>query len=264
MQFLKKHYEKILLGVVLAGLIGVLVFMLFYIQADKQAMDDAARDIINNPSAKPLPDLDPAARDAAVTRLQSPFAIDFETGNKTFNPFEWVKTQDNNLLVRKDTKTGPQMAVVTNITPLYLVLTLDSVMTNELGARYVIGVEKQAAATPAKRHKQQHYVSPGEKPNDTFALLEVKGPPENPDALVLKILDTGETASVAYGKPFRRVDGYLADLRYDPEKKVFHGRRAGDKISFGGTDYVFVDIKPDGLTLSDQSNGKKTPLPFAP
>ena len=35
MQFLKKHYEKILLGIVLAGLIGVLVFMLFYIAADK-------------------------------------------------------------------------------------------------------------------------------------------------------------------------------------------------------------------------------------
>ncbi len=35
MEFLKKHYEKILLGVVLAGLIGVLVFMMFYIAADK-------------------------------------------------------------------------------------------------------------------------------------------------------------------------------------------------------------------------------------
>jgi hypothetical protein len=263
MQFLKKHYEKILLGVVLAGLIGVLVFMLFYIQADKQAMDDAARDIINNPSAKPLPDLDPAARDAAVTRLQSPFAIDFETGNKTFNPFEWVKTQDNNLLVRKDTKTGPQMAVVTNITPLYLVLTLDSVMTNELGARYVIGVEKQAAAVASKRHRTQHYVSAGDK-NETFELLQVKGAPENPDALVLKVLDTGETATVTHDKPFRRVDAYSADLRYDPEKKAFHGLRAGSKVSFNGTDYQVADINQNELILEDQSNQKKTPLPFTP
>jgi len=262
MQFLKKHYEKILLGIVLAGLIGVLVFMLFYIAADKQAMELTTSGIINA-SAKVLPDLDLTANDAALARLQSPVQLDLETGNMVFNPFEWQKSLDGSL-IKKDTSVGAQVAVVTGITPLYLVLTLESVMTNELGARYVIGVEKQAAATPAKRHKQQHYVSPGEKPNDTFALLEVKGPPENPDALVLKILDTGETASVAYGKPFRRVDGYLADLRYDPEKKVFRGRRAGDKISFGGTDYVFVDIKPDGLTLSDQSNGKKTPLPFAP
>ena len=36
MDFLKKHYEKVLLGVMLAGLIGVLVFMLFYIASDTE------------------------------------------------------------------------------------------------------------------------------------------------------------------------------------------------------------------------------------
>jgi hypothetical protein len=262
MQFLKKHYEKILLGIVLTGLIGVLVFMLFYIAADKQAMEATISGVINAP-AKALPALDLTTNDAAMARLQSPVQLDLATVNMVFNPFEWQRSLDGRL-IKKDTSVGAQVAVVTGITPLYLVLTLDSVMTNELGARYIIGVEKQAAATPVKRHKQQRYVSPGEKPNDTFALLEVKGPPENPDALVLKILDTGETASVAYSHPFRRVDGYMADLRYDPEKKVFRGRRTGDKISFGGTDYVFVEIKQDGLTLSDQSNGKKTSLPFAP
>ena len=262
MQFLKKHYEKILLGVVLAGLIGVLVFMLFYIAADKQAMVDAANGIINA-SAKPLPDLDPAARDAAVTRLQSPYVLDFETGNKVFNPFEWQKTLDNQL-VPKNTKTGPQMAVVTNIAPLYLVLKLDAVMTNELGARYNISVENQAATTAAKRVPHHHYVSAGDKPNDTFQLLEVKGAPENPAALILKIMDTGETASVALGKPFRRVDAYTADLRYDPEKRAFHALRAGSKVSFNGTDYQVADINQNVLVLEDQSNQKKTPLPFAP
>ena len=37
MNFLKKHYEKILLGVMLLGLIGVLVFMLFYIASAEKA-----------------------------------------------------------------------------------------------------------------------------------------------------------------------------------------------------------------------------------
>ena len=87
MQFLKKHYEKILLGVVLAGMIGVLVFMLFYIQADKRAMEDTINGVINA-SVKPLPDLDMAANSDAMTRLQSPYLLDFETGNKVFNPFE--------------------------------------------------------------------------------------------------------------------------------------------------------------------------------
>ena len=261
MQFLKKHYEKILLGVVLAGLIGVLVFMLFYIAADKQAMDDAANGLIN-PSAKALPDLDLTTNSEAMTRLQSPFVLDFETGNKIFNPFEWVKTPDN-ALVRKDIKTGPQVVVVTNIAPLYLVLTLDQVVTNGTDVRYVFGVEKQAAATAAKRRKQQHDASVGDK-NPTLTLVDVKGAAENPDAFVLKLLDTGETVTLLPTKPFRRIDAYAADFRYDPEKRVFRGRRVGDKVSFGGTDYVIFEVSQNELILSDESNGKKTPLPFAP
>ena len=260
MQFLKKHYEKILLGIVLAGLIGVLVFMLFYIQADKQAMDDASNSLIH-PAAKPLPELDLTASEAAMGRLQSPFQLDLETGNKVFNPFEWQKTLDN-LMVKKATHIGAQMAVVANIAPLYLVLTLDAVATN-VGNRYVIGVEKQAAATLAKQRKQQRYVSAGDK-NDTFALLEVKGAPESPEALILKVLDTGETAIVTRDKPFRRVDAYKADFRYDPEKRVFRGCRVGTKVSFDGTDYLVAEVNQHELVLVDQSNQKKTSLPFAP
>ena len=262
MQFLKKHYEKILLGLVLAGLIGVLIFMLFYIAADKRAMEDAASGIINNRSAQQLPDLDLTAEQAAMNRLQAPFALDLETGNKLFNPFEWVKTVDGRL-VKKANGTGPQVAVVTNITPLYLVLALDSVTTNELGARYVISVERQAATNVAKRHRTLHYVSVGDK-NDTFALQAVQGPPENPDALIIKLSDTGETGTLNRSQPYRRIDAYMADFRYDPEKVVKHGCRVGSKVSFGGADYQVEEVNQNELILADLSNQKKTPLPFAP
>ncbi len=261
MSFLKKHYEKILLGLVLAGLVGVLVFMLFYIAADKRAMEDLAETIIN-PSAKPLTNIDLTVSEAALARVQSPFRLDFETGNKLFNPFEWQKTPDGRL-IKKATSTGPQIVVVTNIAPLYLILSLDSVTTNELGARYVVSVEHQGATNVARRHRTTHYVSVGDK-NDTFALSSIQGPPENPDALILKLTDTGEPATVTRSLPYRRVDGYLADFRYDPEKRVFRGRRVGDRVSFGGADYLVVEINQHELILADQSNQKKTSLPFAP
>ena len=35
--------------------------------------------------------------------------------------------------------------------------------------------------------------------------------------LVLKLADTGQTIQLSKDKPFRRVDGYTADLKYDPE-----------------------------------------------
>jgi hypothetical protein len=263
MQFLKKHYEKILLGTVLAGLMGVLVFMLFYIASDEQAMEDAANGLIN-PPARALPDLDLTTNEAALTRLSTPFSLDLETGNKVFNPFEWQRTLDNRLV--KKINLGARLAVVTRITPLYTVLSLDSVETNELGARYVIGVEKQAARWYAERQHHQYYVSMGDKPSDTYglALIGIKGPPDNPDAVLLKIMDTGEIATVTPSKPFRRVDGYVADFRYDPEKKVFHGCRIGTRVSFSGRDYVVVEVNKHELILADVTNGKKTSLPFEP
>jgi hypothetical protein len=194
--------------------------------------------------------------------LQSPSFLDLENGNKVFNPQEWQKKLDGTMIIKPGNIA--QFVIVTNITPLYLVMTLDSTMTNDLGARYVIGVEKQTEKNPAKRHKQQRYVSVGEKANDTFALVEVKGAPEDPDELLLKLVDSGLTVPVKRNDPYRRVDGYMADFRYDIEKKTFTHKRVGDKVSFGGVDYVVADVDANELILSDQSNQKKTTLPFAP
>jgi hypothetical protein len=263
MDFLKKNYEKILLGVVLAGLVGALVFMPFYIQSDVQKMKDLISTTSNPPNVKALTNLDLTASDAAVGRQKTPLILDFDTGNKLFNSGQWQKALDGSL-IPADTRTGPQVAVVTNITPLYLILTLDSVMTNEFGARYVVSAERQAEKSPAKRHRQAHYVSPGDKPNDIFGLVQVKGTPENPDAVVLKMTDSGEVVTVSHDKPFQRVDGYAVDFRYDPEKRAFHGKRAGDTVSFGGVEYIIQAVEQNELILLDPSNQKKYSLPFSP
>ena len=262
MDFLKKHYEKVLLGLMLAGLIGVLVFMIFYITADQTDMDNK-RTSLTNPHVKELTNLDMTIQDGAILRLKSPYNLDLETTNKLLNPMEWVRLPDGSL-APKATKTGSQVAVVTNITPLYLVVTFDSSTTNELGARYVVSVERQAAPVANKRHRTPHYVSKGDKPNDAFALLDVKGAPENPDGLVLKLVDSGEVVTISHDKPFRRVDAHAADFNYGPERKVFRGKRIGDKVSFGGVDYAVVEVTQNELILSDQSNQKKTSLPFVP
>jgi hypothetical protein len=191
------------------------------------------------------------------------YRLDLENSNKLFNPLAWQKTPDNNLILQ-GTRTGPQVVVVTNIAPLYTVVWLDSVITNELGVRYVIKVEKQAAASPGKRHAVSFYASKDEKSKPDFTLLEVKGLPESPDELVLKLTDTGEVIRISKDHVFRRVDGHLADFRYDPENKAFHAKRNNDKISFGGSSYTVVDVSEHEVVLQDETNQKKTSLPFNP
>lgn len=263
MDFLKKHYEKILLGLMLAGLIGVLVFMLFYIASDQEEMSNKGSQL-TTPRAQTLSNLDMTVLDGTLERVKLPYKLDLESTNKLFNPLEWQKALDGNTLILKNTRTGPQVVVVTNIYPLYTVITLATVVSNELGVSYDIKVERQAATTPAKRRPVPHYVSKGDKPNSDFTLLDVKGSPDNPDGLVLKLADDGETVTISKDQPFRRVDAYCADFRYDPERKNFRAEREGDKVAFGGADYKVVEVNQHEVILQDQSNQKKTSLPFAP
>jgi len=263
MDFIKKNYEKILLGLVLAGLIGVLIFMFFYINADHEAMV-ANSNVIITRVAPPLNDLDLSSETNIMVRLQTPYSLDFDKTNKLFNTMEWQKTADGTLIkISTGNEVGPNAVKVTNIQPLYLKLTFDSVMTNEFGARYQVYVEQQAEKLSYKRHPQQHFVSVGDK-NEVFQLDSVVGDPANPDALMVKLADTGEMVRIPRGQSYQRVDAYSADFRYDPEKKVFNAKRPGDRVSFWGTDYVVVEINQNELILADQSNQRKYSLPFAP
>src|SRR5690242_17178528 len=182
MDFIKKHYEKILLSVVLLGLVGALVFLPFLIGSDQQKVRDMSTMVLN-PPAKPLPDLDLALETNVTRRLQSPYVLDFSTTNRLFNPLQWKKTSQGVMIPVKTGTIGPEAVVVMKTTPLYLILSLDSIetnllTTNELGARYVIGVERQAAPQPGQRVRRQHYASVGDKV-DSFIVREVKGTLDN-------------------------------------------------------------------------------------
>ena len=166
MDFVKKHYEKILLGFVLLGLVGALVFLPFMIASDQDKLQKIREGIFHS-KVTPLPALDLAQETNVLERLQSPYKLDFSTTNKLFNPVQWQITPDG-VLRKNSAGNEVGLAVVTKITPLYLILTLDlietnSLDTNDLGARYAISMERQAAALPSQRGKRQHYASVGEK-----------------------------------------------------------------------------------------------------
>jgi hypothetical protein len=265
MDFVKKHYEKILLSVVLLGLVGALVFLPFLIISDQDTQRRMKEGIISVKVA-PLPALDFTRETNVSARLQSPYKLDFSTTNKLFNPVQWQKTPDGRLIkVAASDVVG--LAVVTKITPLCLILTLDSIETNEFGARYVISMERQAAGLPAQRVKRQHYASVGEK-NETFTIADVNGSPGDPAQLklILQLTDTGERATLSKDKPFRRVDGYAADLKYDLEKppRTWQGQRIGADLKFAGDDNIIVAINQDTVILLARSNQKKTTLTYSP
>ena len=253
MDFLKKHYEKVLLGVVLLGLAVAVAFLPFKIASDKETLEAKRINLIPR-SVKSLAGLDLSSPEAALKRMASPAVIDFSPTNRLFNPVPWQRTADGRLI--PGNKVGASAATVTNITPLYLRLTLDSVTVSDSGPRYVIGIEKEASPNPRDRNKKQTYCSLNTK-NDTFTLREVKGPPDNPTSVILELSDTGERVSVSREQPFKRVDGYMADVNYEPEKKVWLNRRVGATLFFNGEEYNIVDIRQNEVVLLAKSNQKK-------
>jgi hypothetical protein len=80
----------------------------------------------------------------------------------------------------------------------------------------------------------------------------------------LRLADTGEIVSVSKDKPFSRVDGYVADLKYDPEGKKWQGERVGAELKFAGGGYIIIAIEPNEVIISAESNQKKTTLLYQP
>jgi len=253
MQFVKKHYEKILLGLVLVGLVAAVVSLIFLVQDEKDKLKDARDKIINQP-VKPIAPLDLSSNLATIKQASTPLVLDLSSTNKLFNPIRWLRGSDGRLIKVPAGGELEKLEVVKR-TPLYLTISLESVTPSDSGARYGIVVEQPSAANPSKR-RRSYFMSVGEK-KDTFALLSIKGAPESPTAVVLESSDISDQISVAKGNPYRRVDGYMVDLRYSPENKFFANRRIGDKISIAGEEYTIANITENEVVLSARSKGKK-------
>ena len=257
MQFLKKNYEKILLGLVLVGLVVAVVFLLFLVSSEKQRLEELRNSIINRP-VKPLEAPVLTAQEGLIQRATLPVVLDLSTTNRLVNPLRWQKSANGQPFI---SESGPGFKILQVIksTPLYFTISLDSVTLSDSGARYAIGVDQQAGAKP--KGKRQFYVSVGEK-KEPFILREAKGPADNPTALVLELTDTGEQGSISKDKPFRRVDGYMVDMKYPPENRTFQNRRIDSTIFFGGNEYKIVAITQDEVVLS-APNQKKWTIKFS-
>ena len=268
MEFLKKHYEKVLLGVVLLGLTAGAVSLPLMISGERQAEIDKTNEIVKR-APKPLEPIDLKSTEDLLARASARPALDLASSNRVFNSMPWQKRPDGSIFKVTPGNTGPEAVTILKLTPLHTTISLDTISPSDSGVRYLIGVEREAAATVANRKKKQYSAALNQK-NDSFLLREVKGAPENPSELILELNDTNERVSVTREKPFTREDGYMADLRYEPDRKNWPGVRVGAggpgtlPIMIAGESYIVVAINKTEVVLSAKSNNKKTVVAYKP
>ncbi len=272
MDFLKKHYEKVLLGVVLLGLAAGAAFLTLMIPSERAKLQAQSEEIINRP-AKPLEALDLSKSTFLIERMGGAGCLDLSNSNKVFNTLPWLRKGEDNTTLRKlssGNQIGPEAIEVIKISPLYTTIVFEAVLappTADTSARYDFTVEKEAAAKSSQRTRK-HYPAPLNGKTDTFVLREVKGPPDNPTELVIEMTDTGERVSLSKEKPYKRVDGYEADLKYPPDNKTWSKQRVGaggpgmPAVVIASESFIVVAISKNEVVLSAKSNNKKTPRPY--
>jgi len=123
MDFLKKHYEKIILGVVLLGLAVAVVFIPFKVGSERNQLEEKRKSLIARKVA-PLTNIDLAMPEAALKRVGVPVVLNFSTGHRLF--------------------TLAAIALVTSLVPLGLT----RFGNPEIGERTHFGVRKLFGISP--------------------------------------------------------------------------------------------------------------------
>jgi predicted Ser/Thr protein kinase len=193
--------------------------------------------------------------------------VDFAVAAAGTNPvsYQWYKVLNDSTTTPP--APGPEGLTVTKLTPLYLKLTLENVVSSDSGPRYVIGVEREAATTPRDRTKRQYYCAlhTGGLP-DLFTLLDVRAPQDCPTniTLVLELKGFGQLLTLSRDHPFQRLEGYMADLEYAAKQQIWINRRVGSTLAFAGDVYEILAVTPTDVVLRQKSNNKTCAVTYHP
>jgi hypothetical protein len=259
----KRHYEKFLLGLVLLGLLVAAGWLLMRIGAEQEAIKKATEQRIKR-KGKEVKPIDLSRHELDLQLSQDPPKLDLGKPHHLLNPVKWQIKADQITLIKVETgkEVGPGALVVTKITPLRYTLTYE-----KPGASgYFVSEVNEAHPNPRQRGvKIQALVSPNSpSPGKPFVLREVKGDKEDPSELIFELTDTKERVAVTKENPYTRINGYKADLRYDPDKKTFNDLRKDARLTLEGEEYNIASVTGTSVVVSAKSNDKRTTIPYNP
>lgn len=263
MQFLSKHYEKIILSVVLAGLAVAAALLLLKVSSVQTDLETVTKGIVTR-KIDPLPPLDLSTNQTVLRRAtnRQPIALS-QPGHLLFNPIMWIKTPDNRMMPKEDTGLGALS--VTNVVPLRTTIEFRSARQVGNSTRYEFLVAREASTNSALHRPFVRILGVGETAREAFLLKEVRGPVEEPTELVLVLSeDSKRVVTVAKDRPYSEVAGYAADLYHEVDRRSYTRQRQGQKLTLGGNTYNIVAISETDVTLEDNATKKRTTLRWKP
>jgi hypothetical protein len=249
MQFLKRHFEKIILSAVLAGLGAAAVWLSV---AVKDAQVSLTAGVSNAPPAKAWVEPPLATYNDALQSLKAVPAFSLTGEHNLFNSGTWKRLRDGSLVKMK--QSGVEALAVTEIRPLYFSITLD----DTTGAGYYL-ITKHGLGP------QQRYFSPiGAKasPRIPYPVVGTNSAPGNPSVLMLQVQipETEETVSVSAKAPYKSLEGYEVDLKYSASDvtNVFLKRHLEDTLQLSEDFFKIIAVSSNAVTVQDTRTSQKT------
>lgn len=256
MQFLKKHYEKLILSLVLIGLAIAAALLPIQVSKEKTIIEDFRQEVSRNPKALQPEDLtEPLSVIRGMDNVSVP---QLSGGNNLFNPVRWQKRSDG-ALIRNEAGKEVNNLRITEIRPLYLRLEYLEPSQSGDRIRYKVKITQEASDTSSLRNGATRYISL-DRGNDTVTLKSVEGPESSPTRLILELVETKQEVSITLNDPYQAIEGYTADLVYQADGKTFMDKRVDDVLVFGGDSYKIVAITENEVVLSANSNNKRTSI----
>jgi hypothetical protein len=252
MQFLKKHFEKIILSAVLAGLGAAAVWLSMSVPEVKASLSAG---LVSSPRIRALPGVESnlTLLSNAVLNLTSAPVVTLTGEHNLFNPVTWKMRPDGYLFKMK--VAGVDGLAVTAIRPLYFTISL----AGQAGEGYRVTTQPPSGAKASTQ-----FVRVGEKPTPLrpYTLVGTNAAPGNPSETTIQLLipETGETVSVTTNSPYKRVAGYEADLKYSGSDatNVFLKKHVEDQLLFSGESFRIIAIASNAVTVQDNRNTRRT------
>jgi hypothetical protein len=261
MEFLRKHYEKIVLCVVLLGLAGAVLWMKSALVKVQTTL--ATSESRPPPKTAPPQPLDLSVYQQALAQITNPPTVVLSGAHNLFNPVTWQRMANGDL--KKIIKTGPDALIVTNIIPIYTIIAYDHPSPGS--PVYVMMIETNADLRLPNRRKRQDLARKGEKVKSGLYIVRgIKGAEDDPSEINLEILQTGDTnVWVSTNTPYKRVESYLADLKYDPDPTLsLLKKRTNDDFNLDNEPYKIIEITNDAVRVQDRHTTKVTEIKWTP
>jgi hypothetical protein len=257
MDFLKKHYEKIILGLVLLVVMFLALQIPSAIKKAKEDQDQRQRRIQNQATNAVTPaDLGPMQQ--SVQTLSAPVSTAYsEPGHNILNPVLWKRGARGEYIKVPTPEDAIRRLMIKEITPLSLTVLFGDNPREGTGGIYVELTDESRTPRQARRKQPRTLRGRENESNDLFKLLGYTGPVDSATEIKIELRKGNRVLTLKRGEPFSEVVAYEVDLEYPPENKTFNDILVGGTISFNDERYKVIAITESAVTIEGQTTPKR-------